>query len=32
LSMGEKNLLSHRARAIKAAIPILLEIMHEHPI
>jgi XTP/dITP diphosphohydrolase len=32
LSTGEKNLLSHRARAIKAAIPILLEIMNEHPI
>jgi XTP/dITP diphosphohydrolase len=31
LSMGEKNLLSHRARAIKAAIPILLEIIHGQP-
>lgn len=27
LSMSKKNLLSHRARAIKAAIPILLELL-----
>jgi len=31
LSMSEKNLLSHRARAIKAAIPILLEILRRPP-
>jgi XTP/dITP diphosphohydrolase len=29
LSMSEKNLLSHRARAIKAAIPILFDILHK---
>lgn len=28
LSMSEKNILSHRARAIKAAIPILMEILN----
>jgi XTP/dITP diphosphohydrolase len=27
LSMSKKNLLSHRAKAIKAAIPILLELL-----
>ena len=32
LSMSEKNLLSHRARAIKAAIPTLLDILHKPPI
>jgi XTP/dITP diphosphohydrolase len=32
LSMGEKNLLSHRARAIKAAIPILLNVLSRSPI
>lgn len=32
LSMGEKNLLSHRARAIKAAIPILLNVLSRPPI
>jgi XTP/dITP diphosphohydrolase len=31
LSMSEKNLLSHRARAIKASIPILLKILHNSP-
>ena len=29
LSMSKKNLLSHRARAIKAAIPILLELLEK---
>jgi XTP/dITP diphosphohydrolase len=29
LSMDEKNLLSHRARAIKAAIPVLLKILNK---
>jgi len=28
LSMSEKNLLSHRARAIKAAIPIVLNLLY----
>jgi len=32
LSMGEKNLHSHRARAIKAAIPILLNVLSRPPI
>jgi len=31
LSMSKKNLLSHRARAIKAAIPILLELLGKPP-
>jgi len=31
LSMDEKNLLSHRARAIKAAIPILLSVLSKPP-
>ena len=31
LSMGEKNLLSHRARAIKAATPILLNVLSRYP-
>src|SRR4030043_823789 len=31
LSMSEKNLLSHRSRAVKAAIPILLEILRRLP-
>jgi XTP/dITP diphosphohydrolase len=31
LSMDEKNLLSHRARAIKAAIPILLTVLSKPP-
>jgi XTP/dITP diphosphohydrolase len=29
LSMQDKNLLSHRARAVKSAIPILLETLHK---
>jgi XTP/dITP diphosphohydrolase len=32
LRMADKNHLSHRARAIKAAIPILLDILHKPPI
>jgi XTP/dITP diphosphohydrolase len=32
LSMNEKNHLSHRARAVKAAIPILLDIFRKPPI
>ena len=31
LSMTEKNHLSHRARAVKAAVPILLTILREPP-
>jgi len=31
LPMEDKNHLSHRARAIKAAIPILLDIIHKPP-
>ena len=32
LSMGEKNLLSHRARAIKSAIPTLINVLSKPPI